>query len=90
MAKQGTSQVPEDTEAKVDYHYVCFARSHQNRHLYELDSDRRGPTDTGIVLETDDVLVSEGLDLVRECIRREGKDGNFGLLALGYDNSVWY
>lgn len=88
VAQQGSSKVPEDAEDEVDYHYVCFVRSHQSGHLYELDGDRRGPRDTGIVLESDNVLVAEGLDLIRDYIHRDGSDGNFGLLALGYETVV--
>lgn len=76
--------MPEDAKDEVDYHYVCFVRSHKSGHLYELDGDRKGPRDTGLLLESDDVLVPEGLNLIRNYMNREERNENFGLLALGY------
>ncbi|KAH8745670.1 ubiquitin carboxyl-terminal hydrolase, family 1 [Diaporthe sp. PMI_573] len=84
VARQGSSKVPEDAKDEVDYHYVCFVRSHKSGHLYELDGDRKGPRDTGLLLESDDVLVPEGLNLIRNYMNREERNENFGLLALGY------
>lgn len=86
VAHEGDSKVPENAEDEVDFHYVCFVRSHINRRLYELDGDRKGPRNTGFVLDSDDVLVPESLNLIRDYINREGMDGKFGLLALGYES----
>lgn len=83
VARLGTSQVPEDAEEEVDYHYVCFVRSHTSGRLYELDGDRGGPRDTGFVLESDNVATPECLSLIREYVDREDKAGHFALLALG-------
>jgi ubiquitin carboxyl-terminal hydrolase L3 len=80
-AHQGDTAIP---EGDVDFHFLCFVQSHKNGRLYELDGRKKGPVDTGRTLQgTEDVLNEEGLELVREFIRRE-KDGNlnFGLLAL--------
>jgi ubiquitin carboxyl-terminal hydrolase L3 len=67
----------------VDYHFVCFVKSHRNGHLYELDGDRKGPIDRGLVLASEeDMLASGGLSVVREYIEREKGSCAFGLMAL--------
>lgn len=87
VARQGISKVPESAEEEVDYHYICLVRSHINGRLYELDGDRKGPRDTGIVLDNDDVLGPEGLGVIRGYIDPE-KSENFGLLALCYETHI--
>lgn len=83
VAVQGISRVPENAEDEVDYHFVCFVKSHRNGHLYELDGDRKGPIDRGLVLASEeDVLASGGLSVVREYIDREKGNCAFGLMAL--------
>jgi len=83
-AQQGDSAVPARAEDAVDFHYVCFVRSHADGHLYEMDGGKRGPVDRGAVLGADgDVLGRGGLDLVRAFIQREkGANLNFSLMAL--------
>lgn len=81
---QGDSTVPDNAEDEVDFHYVCFVKSHKNGHLYQMDGDRKGPIDRGSLLAPEeDVLAEGGLSVIREFIRRE-KGGNpqFSLLAL--------
>lgn len=81
---QGDSTVPDNAEDEVDFHYVCFVKSHKNGHLYLMDGDRKGPIDRGPLLAPqEDVLAEGGLSVIREFIRRE-KGGNpqFSLLAL--------
>ena len=81
---QGDSTVPDNAEDEVDFHYVCFVKSHKNGHLYQMDGDRKGPIDRGPLLAPqEDVLAEGGLSVIREFIRRE-KGGNpqFSLLAL--------
>lgn len=83
-AMQGDSTVPDNAEDEVDFHYVCFVKSHKNGHLYQMDGDRKGPIDRGSLLAPEeDVLAEGGLSVIREFIRRE-KGGNpqFSLLAL--------
>ncbi|KAH8748446.1 ubiquitin carboxyl-terminal hydrolase, family 1 [Diaporthe sp. PMI_573] len=83
VAVEGISEVPESAEDEVDYHFVCFVQSHRNGHLYELDGDRKGPIDRGLVLGPgDDMLATGGLSVVREYIEREQGKCTFGLMAL--------
>jgi ubiquitin carboxyl-terminal hydrolase L3 len=83
-ALQGNTAPPDDAEADVDYHFICFVKSKKNGHLYELDGNSKGPTDKGPLLDADeDVLTGKALALVKEYINREeGGDINFGLMAL--------
>ncbi|KAI9773406.1 MAG: ubiquitinyl hydrolase 1 [Geoglossum simile] len=83
-AMQGDSSVPDNAEDEVDFHYVCFVKSHKNGHLYQMDGDRKGPIDRGSLLSPDEDLLTEGgLSVIREFIQREkGGDPKFSLLAL--------
>lgn len=82
MALHGSSEAPDNPEDEVDYHYVCFVKSHRSGRLYELDGDRTGPLDRGHVLgPEDDVLAPGGLNAVREYMKHEDNP-NFGLMAL--------
>lgn len=86
VALQGDSEVPANPEDDVDYHYVCFVKSHIDGHLYEMDGDRKGPVDRGPLSPFEDVLAERGLNVIREFIQREeGKDTNFSLLVLAPD-----
>lgn len=49
VALQGDSEVRANPEDEVDFHYVCFVKSHRNDHLYELDGNRKGPVDWGLL-----------------------------------------
>lgn len=83
VATQGTSRVPDNAEDEVDFHYVCFVKSRSNGRLYELDGDRKGPIDRGLVLGPDeDVLAPGGLNVIREYMERERGNTNFNLMAL--------
>jgi ubiquitin carboxyl-terminal hydrolase L3 len=80
---QGDSNVPDSAEDEVDFHYVCFVKSHKNGHLFQMDGDRKGPIDRGILSGPEDVLAEGGLSFVREFIEREsGRNPSFSLLAL--------
>lgn len=82
-ATQGNTAVPTSAEDEVDFHYVAFVKSKNNR-VYEMDGNKKGPIARGAVLTGDqDLLSEEVLNLVREFIQRE-KDGNpnFSLMAL--------
>ncbi len=84
VALQGDSEVPANAEDEVDFHYACFVKSHRNNHLYELDGDRKGPIDRGVLGADEDVLSLDGLNVIREYIQREkGGNPNFSLLVLG-------
>jgi ubiquitin carboxyl-terminal hydrolase L3 len=83
VALKGDSAVPESAEAEVEFHYICYVRSEKDGHVYELDGDRKGPIDTGLVLsEGEDVLCEKVVDLVRKYVDEAGGNLNFSLLAL--------
>ncbi|UPK92771.1 hypothetical protein LCI18_003706 [Fusarium solani-melongenae] len=82
VALQGDTEAPENAEDEVDFHYVCFAKSHRNGHLYELDGDRKGPIDRCALDQGDDVLSERALGVISEFIRGVGKELGFSLLAL--------
>ncbi|KAH9891447.1 ubiquitin carboxyl-terminal hydrolase, family 1 [Xylariomycetidae sp. FL2044] len=73
---------PPDPEDEVDFHYVCFVKSHEDGRLYELDGDRKGPVDWGVLGPEEDVLSELALRSVRQFIQRVGLDLGFSLLAL--------
>lgn len=82
-AALGDTTPPANAEDEVDFHYVCFVRSQATGKLYELDGDKHGPLDSGILLsETEDLLSPSALDVVREFIGRSEGNLNFNLLAL--------
>jgi ubiquitin carboxyl-terminal hydrolase L3 len=84
VAIQGDSEVPEDAEAEVDYHYICFARSSENNHVFQLDGDRSGPIDRGVLVSQDEDMLGEGmLDHIRAFMKRyEHENMSFNLMAL--------
>lgn len=64
---------------------MCFVKSHRSGRLYELDGDRKGPIDRGVVLgPEDDVLAPDGVNAVREYIEHEQGDLRFSLMALAH------
>lgn len=82
-AMSGDTPVPENAEEEVDYHYVCFTKD-KSGGVIELDGDRKGPIDRGVLLNQDDDMLSEaGTEVVRRYIERE-RDQNIGfnLMAL--------
>ena len=82
VARQGDSEVPENPEDEVDFHYVCFVRSPNSGHIYELDGDRKGPIDRGKFGGSEDMLSEGCLNLVRDFITKEKGNLNFSLMAL--------
>jgi ubiquitin carboxyl-terminal hydrolase L3 len=83
VALKGDSAVPQSADAKVDFHYICYVQSSLGGHVYELDGNRNGPVDTGIVLEDDeDVLNSRVLALVGKYVDEAKDNLNFSLMAL--------
>ncbi len=81
VALQGDSEVPTNPGDEVDYHYDCFVKSHKNNHLYELDGDRKGPVDCGLLVE-DDILCETAFSVIRGFMQRVKRDSGFALLAL--------
>jgi ubiquitin carboxyl-terminal hydrolase L3 len=82
IALQGDSEAPKNAEDEVDFHYVCFAKSHRNGHLYELDGDRKGLIERRALNQDDNMLSERALGVILEFIRGVGKDIGFSLLAL--------
>lgn len=82
VALQGQSEVPANPEDEVDFHYVCFVKSHKDNHLYLLDGDRKGPVDCG-VFSGEDILSKAGLEIIKAFISRVARGLGFSLLALG-------
>ena len=75
--------MPENAEDEVDFRYVCFVKSFRSGHLHEMDGDRKGPVDHGILGSGEDILNDCGLKAIKKFIRREeGTNVNFSLLAL--------
>lgn len=83
VALQGDSDVPENAEDEVDFHYVCFVKSFKSGHLYEMDGDRKGPVDHGVLRSGKDIRNDGGLKIIEKFIRREeGTNINFQLQLL--------
>lgn len=82
VACKGSSAVPEDPSAEVDYHYICFVKSPRDGHLYELDGDKRGPVDHGLVSEEDDLLAEGHLNAVKAFIGNDADLIGFCMMAL--------
>lgn len=82
-ALQGAIGVPENAEDEVDFHYVCFVKSSKTGHLYELDGDRKGPVDHGLLKAGEDFLSGWALGIIENFIsRKKGQNVNFCQLAL--------
>jgi ubiquitin carboxyl-terminal hydrolase L3 len=82
VAQKGDTEAPNRPEDEVDYHYICFVKSHKNDHLYQLDGDRRQPIDLGVVPVDEDVLSDKCVDVIRGMMESEGGNANFSLMAL--------
>ncbi|KAK3682233.1 ubiquitin carboxyl-terminal hydrolase, family 1 [Podospora appendiculata] len=88
VATKGDSAVPESPEAEVYFHYICFARSDLNGHIYDLNGDCKGPVDTGVVIGAEaDLLGPEALEVIKKYIDREGGNIQFNLMALVHHES---
>ena len=81
VAMKGDSAVPASAEDEVDFHYLCFVKSSKNGHLYELDGDRKGPIDHGLMESTEDVLSGKALGIIKGLVQQADSVG-FSLLAL--------
>ncbi|KAF7319285.1 Ubiquitin carboxyl-terminal hydrolase [Mycena chlorophos] len=66
---RGTSQIVHAEEEAIG-HYVCFTRSPQNGHIYELDGGKNGPIDQNEWLGGDQDILSAGLKLAQEFIAK--------------------
>ncbi|CAM1511975.1 Fc.00g094880.m01.CDS01 [Cosmosporella sp. VM-42] len=81
VALQGDSEVPASAEDEVDFHYVCFTKSHKDGQLYELNGDRKGPVSWG-PMEGDDTLSEDVRKIVKDYMGKAGEGIGFSLLAL--------
>jgi hypothetical protein len=88
VATKGDSAVPENAEAEVDYHYVCFARSEEDGCLYELDGDSKGPVCLGKVGlgEGGDILNPDAIRLIKQYMNQD--DGNIGYSLIRHSCTV--
>ncbi|TEA22306.1 Ubiquitin carboxyl-terminal hydrolase isozyme L3 [Colletotrichum sidae] len=83
IATKGVTVAPASAEDEVNFHYICFVKSPDTGHLFELDGDRKGPVDRGIPDEDERVdLGSQSLDIVRDFIAKGGDNIGFSLMAL--------
>ena len=57
-ASEGDTSPPLNPEDEVDFHFVCFALSETDSHIYLLDGDRIGPVSTGVALAPGDDMLS--------------------------------
>ncbi|EAU91509.1 ubiquitin C-terminal hydrolase L3 [Coprinopsis cinerea okayama7 len=81
-AKRGSSEAPAAEDDVDDFHYICFARSPKNNHIYELNGTVKGPIDTGVVQESEDLLSAAGIELVKNYIKQGDGNLGFSLMAL--------
>jgi ubiquitin carboxyl-terminal hydrolase L3 len=82
VAEQGDTEAPTNAEDEVEFHYICFVKSHRNGNIYLLDGDRKGPIDLGLVAADQDVLSDKCLHAIRSMIAEEEGNVNFSLMAL--------
>lgn len=83
VASKGDTTAPDNAEDEVDFHYICFIKSPDTGHLYELDGDRKGPVDRGVPAEEQRVDLGEkSIDVVRDFIAKGGDNIGFSLMAL--------
>lgn len=83
VARKGDTEPPDDPDAEVDFHYICFVNSHNNGHMFQLDGDRKRPIDLGPCGNDCDALSDRCLGVIRGMIEDEaGANINFSLMAL--------
>ncbi|ETS86458.1 hypothetical protein PFICI_00286 [Pestalotiopsis fici W106-1] len=85
----GDTDAPTDPETEVDFHYVCFVKSHRNNNLYIMDGDRNGPINGG-TMSNDDLLSEQGIQAVMDFIQQHDDTGQYSLLALAPSPDVTF
>ena len=71
-----TDTAAPNAEDSVDLHYVCFVKSNDDGHLFELDGRRKGPLNRGSLSHDEDVLSDTALEFgVRAFLKREAAAG---------------
>ncbi|KAJ4345439.1 ubiquitinyl hydrolase 1 [Didymosphaeria variabile] len=84
-ARMGESEISENPEDEVDFHFVCFVKDGSGREILELDGDRMGPVRRGQLAASDEDLLGEtGRRIMKQYFKSEGDGGNvaFNLMAL--------
>lgn len=81
VAVLGDTEAPGNPEDEIDFHYVCFVKSHLNDNLYLMDGDRSGPSVESILPDAD-LLSTQGMEMIRRFIEKYKGGGNISLLAL--------
>lgn len=83
------SEVPDDPEEEVDFHYIAFVKSSGNGHVYQMDGDCKGPIDLGgIVPEGEDMLGESMLKVVKGFMKEDPDNLHFHLIALCSDGPI--
>lgn len=82
VARKGDTEAPENPEDEVEFHYICFVKSHKSGHLYQLDGDRKRPINLGPLAANEDVLSSKCFDVIRSMFASEDDNISFSLMAL--------
>lgn len=77
----GDTDSPRNPEDEVDFHYVCFVKSHRDSNLYIMDGDRNGPINGGL-MPNNDLLSEKGIKAVMDFVQQHGESGHYSLLAL--------
>lgn len=82
VARRGDSEAPANPEAEVDFHYIAFVKSHVDKHLYQLDGDRKRPIKLTLLEAEEDVVSEKCLTVIRNMMAGEADNLNFSLMAL--------
>ena len=67
---------------EVEYHFICFVKSQKDAHVYEMNGVSKGPIDTGVVAQGNDLLSGDSLELVRNYMKEAPENVGFSLMAL--------
>ena len=80
-ARDGDSEVPSDAADEVDFHYVCFVKSHGR--LLQMDGDLKGIVDLGELGQDEDVISGGALPLIQRFMHDSSSDSlSFSMMAL--------
>jgi ubiquitin carboxyl-terminal hydrolase L3 len=86
-AVTGDTEAPDlDASERLGNHFVAFVKG-KDGHLWELEGNRKGPLDRGLLGENEDVLSEKALELgIKRHVKLEeeagGKELRFSCLAL--------
>lgn len=88
-ARMGETDVSDDPEDEIDFHFVCFVKGNEGTAVVELDGDRPGPVQRGqLASPNEDLLTESCRRLIREYIdqRSGGNNIAFNLMVLTIDS----